>query len=71
MNSDKIIIQWLVVLKLMFQIYVFMWYSRTLSYLERITLSGLTLMMSKVDLVAISVETLRIDNGCPLDKELT
>ena len=44
---------------------------RTSNYLERITLSNITLMMSMADPVAIGVETLRIDNGCSLEKELT
>ena len=44
---------------------------RTSNYPERITLSILTYMMSIVDLVAICAETLRIDNGCSLDKEFT
>ena len=47
-----------------------MGYSRgTSNYLERITLSDRTHMMSIADLVAISVETLRIDSGCSLEKE--
>ena len=44
---------------------------RTSNYLERITLSELTHMMSMANLVAISVETPRIDSGCSLDKEFT
>ena len=49
-----------------------MGYSRgTLNYLERIVLFDPTHMMSLADLVAISVETLRIDSGCPLEKEFT
>ena len=36
---------------------------RTLNYLERTTLSDPTHMMNMTDLVAIGVETLRIDNG--------
>ena len=44
---------------------------RTSHYLERITLFYPTHMMSIVDLVAICVETRRIDNGCSLDKEFT
>ena len=49
-----------------------MGYSRgTSSYLERITLSNLTYIMSMTDLVAISVETLRMDCGCSLVKEFT
>ena len=39
------------------------------NYLERITLSDLTHMMSRADPVAIGVKTLRIDSGCSLDKE--
>ena len=42
---------------------------RTSNYSERITRSNLTLMMSMVDTVAISVETLRIDSRCSLEKE--
>ena len=49
-----------------------MGYSRgTSNYLERIVLSDLTHMMSMPYLVAIGVETLRIDSGCSLEKELT
>ena len=44
---------------------------RTSNYSEIITLSNPTHMMSMVDLVAISVETLRIDNELSLEKELT
>ena len=44
---------------------------RTSNYLERITLSDLTHIMSMVDPVAIGVETLRIDSGCSLEKEFT
>ena len=39
----------------------------TLNYLERIELSDPTHMMSMVDLVAINVETLRIDRECSLE----
>ena len=47
-------------------------YSRgTSNYLERITLSDPTHMMSMIDPVAIGVETLRIDSGCSLKKEFT
>ena len=47
-------------------------YSRkTSNYLERITLSNHTNMMSMADLIAIIVETLRIDSGWPLEKEFT
>ena len=42
---------------------------RTSNYLERIALSNPTHMMSIVDLVAIDVETLRIDGECSLEKE--
>ena len=43
-------------------------YSRgTSNYSERITLSNLTHLMSIADLVAIGVETLRIDNGRSLE----
>ena len=44
---------------------------RTSNYRERITLSNPTHMMSMVYLIAIGVETLRIDSGCSLEKELT
>ena len=43
---------------------------RTSNYLKRIALSDLTHMMSISYHVAIGVKTLRIDNGCSLDKEL-
>ena len=42
---------------------------RTSNYPERITQSNLTHMMSMTDLVAIDVETLRIDSGCSLEKK--
>ena len=42
---------------------------RTLNYLERITLSDLAYIMSMTDLIAISVETPRIDSGYSLEKE--
>ena len=42
----------------------------TLNYPERITLSDPTHMMSMSDLVAINVETLMIDSGFSLEKEL-
>ena len=42
---------------------------RTSNYLERITLSNPTHMMSMDDPIAIGVETLRIDSGCSLEKE--
>ena len=44
---------------------------RTSNYLERITLSDLTHVMSMTDHVAIGVETPRLDSGCSLDKEFT
>ena len=44
---------------------------RTSNYPKRITLSDLTHMMIIVDLVTIDEETLRIDSGCSLEKELT
>ena len=44
---------------------------RTLNYPETMTLSNPTHMMSMADPIAISVETLRIDNGCSLEKEFT
>ena len=43
----------------------------TLNYPKRISLSDLTHIMSIADLVAIGVETLRIDSGCSLGKEFT
>ena len=43
----------------------------TSNYLERIILSDLTRMMSMANHVAISVETLRIDSGCSLEKGFT
>ena len=36
---------------------------------RKIVLSNLTHMMITIDLVAIGVETLRIDNGCSLENE--
>ena len=44
---------------------------RTSNYPERIALSNQTHMMSMIDHIAISVETLRIDSGCSLEKEFT
>ena len=44
---------------------------RTSNYLERITLSNPSHMMSMADLIVIGVETLRIDSGCSLEKEFT
>ena len=49
-----------------------MGYSRGISnFPERTTLSDPTHMMSMTDPVAITVETLRIDSGCSLEKEFT
>ena len=42
---------------------------RTSIYLERITLSNPTHMMSMADPIVIGVETLRIDSGCSLEKD--
>ena len=51
---------------------MFMVYLRGTSiYLEIITLSNPTHMMSMADPVAIDVETLRIDSGYFLEKEFT
>ena len=44
---------------------------RTSNYPERIALSNPAHMMSMLDLIAIGVETLRIDSGCYLEKEFT
>ena len=44
---------------------------RTSNYPEGITLCNSAHMMSMTDLVAISVETLRIYSGCSLEKEFT
>ena len=44
---------------------------RTSNYLERITLSNPTNMKSMADPITISVETLRIDSECSLEKEFT
>ena len=43
----------------------------TSNYPERIALSNPTHMMSMADLIAIGVDTLRIDNRCSLEKEFT
>ena len=44
-------------------------YSRRISnYLQRITLSDLTHMMSIIDLININIETLRIDSESFLEK---
>ena len=42
---------------------------RTLNYPKRITLSDPTHMISIANIVAIRVETLRIDSGRSLEKE--
>ena len=44
---------------------------RTSNYLERITLSDPSHMMSMADPIVIGLEILRIDSGCSLDKEFT
>ena len=44
---------------------------RTSNYSKRITLSDLTHMMSMTNLVAIGVETPRIDTGWSLKKKFT
>ena len=44
---------------------------RTSNYSKTITLYDSTHMMSITDLVAINIETPRIDNGCSLKKEFT
>ena len=44
---------------------------RTSNYPERITLSNLTHTMSMTDLVAIGVETPRIDSECSSTREFT
>ena len=72
MNYDEIIIQQSLVCQHMFEILVFMGYSRRkLNYHERITLSNLTYMMSMIDLVAVSLETLKIDSVCSFEKDFT
>ena len=43
----------------------------TSNYPERITRSNLTHIMSMANLIAIGVETLRIDSGCSLEIEFT
>ena len=44
---------------------------RTSNYPEKMKLSNPTHMISMVDPIAISIETLRIDSGCSLEKEFT
>ena len=59
-----IIIQIPLVLKYMFEIFLFQGYwRRTLKYLERIALSDLTHMTSMVDIIAIKIKIARIDRG--------
>ena len=54
----------------MFLIFILVGYSRrTSNYLERITLSDQTHMMSMADHVVIDVETQTIDSGYSLEKE--
>ena len=49
-----------------------MGYSRgTLNYLERISLSDPTHMISMVDLVVINTETLHIDSRFSFEKDVT
>ena len=47
------------------------YFTRTLNYLERIKFFNLTRMMSMADLIAIDMETPRIDSGCSVEKEFT
>ena len=44
---------------------------RTSNYVKRIAQSDPTHMISMANPIAISVETLRIDSGCFLEKEFT
>ena len=44
---------------------------RTSNYPERIVLSNSSRKISMADPIAISVETLRIESGCSLEKEFT
>ena len=69
-NYGEIIINKSLIFKYMFQIFILVGYlRRTSNYLKIIALSNLTHVMSMPTLVAISVETLRIDSGCSLEKE--
>ena len=43
---------------------------RTSNYPKRIALSDLTHTMSMIDLVAIDIETPRINSGCSLEKKV-
>ena len=47
------------------------YFRSTSNYPERMTLSNPTYTMSMVDHVAIIVEPLKKDSGCPLEKEVT
>ena len=54
----------------MFLKFLFVRYLRRISnYLERIILSDMAHIMSMADPVAISVETIKIDSRCSLEKE--
>ena len=56
----------------MFRTFLYVGYSRrTSNYVERITLSDPTHLMSLVDPIVVGVEALRIDSGCSLEKEFT
>ena len=56
----------------MFEIFLFVEYSRrTSNYLERITLSNLTHLMSIANPIAINSERPKIDSGYSLKKEFT
>ena len=71
MNYDEIIIWLSLVFKHMLYTFLFVGYSRrTSNYPERIAISNPTHMISIGDPIAIGVETLRIDSGCSLKKEL-
>ena len=51
---------------------MFVGYSRrTSNYSKRISLFDLTHMMSMANIIAIGVETLKIDSECSLEKEFT
>ena len=56
----------------MFQIFLCVEYSeKKLNCLKKIILYNLNHMINIVDFIAISVETLRIDSVCFLEKEFT
>ena len=72
MNYNKTIIQRSLVFKHVFEIFLFMRYSRrTFNYPKRIALSDPTHLISMADHVAIGVKTLRIDSRCSLEKQFT